>query len=145
MLVSLNPVTALAILGALLPPAQARAQEPAPPPVQEPAPPPPAQEPEAPPPAPPAPIEAAVAAPESKSEWLLMLERDRRTSFNAHSAELALAALADGLDPMLRPVALFALGASGERAMGPRLESWAIEGTPADRRAAILGLCESGY
>ncbi len=78
-------------------------------------------------------------------EWAGKLERDRRTSFNAHSAQLALEALTAGLDPTLRPVALFALGASGERSMTPRLESWAVEGTAADRRAAVLGLAEGGF
>ncbi|HUR27852.1 MAG TPA: hypothetical protein VM509_06680, partial [Planctomycetota bacterium] len=62
-----------------------------------------------------------------------LAERARRASFNAQSAELALEALTEGLDPLLRPAALFALGASRERAMSPRLESWAIEGSAADR------------
>ncbi len=78
-------------------------------------------------------------------ESRVLLEQSKRASFNAHSSELALAALAEGLDPSLRPAALFALGASGERAMGPRLESWAVEGAVADRRAAILGLAESRF
>ncbi len=73
-----------------------------------------------------------------------LLERSQRASFNAHSAELALAALAGGLDASLRPGALFALGASAERAMSPRLESWAVEGAPADRQAALLGLSQGG-
>ncbi len=73
-----------------------------------------------------------------------LLERSQRASFNAHSAELALAALAGGLEANLRPGALFALGASSERGMGPRLESWVVEGAPADRQAALLGLAEGG-
>lgn len=74
-----------------------------------------------------------------------MLARSARATFNAHSAELALGALSGELDPNLRPTALFALGASGERTMSPRLESWAIEGSPADRRAALLGFAEGGF
>lgn len=87
--------------------------------------------------------ESALAPAQREISELLALSA--RASFNAHSAELALSALSAGLDPAQRPVALFALGASGERAMRPRLESWAVEGSPADRRAAILGLVESGF
>lgn len=74
-----------------------------------------------------------------------LLALSARASFNAHSAELALSALSAGVEASERPVALFALGASGERAMRPRLESWAVEGSASDRRAAILGLVESGF
>jgi HEAT repeat protein len=92
----------------------------------------------------PAAAQAAQLTP-AQREFAELVAQSARTSFNARSAELALAALTAGLDPAQRPVALFALGASGERAMVPRLESWAVEGTGADRRAAILGIVESGY
>ncbi|MEO6710728.1 MAG: hypothetical protein ABIP42_14195, partial [Planctomycetota bacterium] len=88
---------------------------------------------------------AAVQASAPETEVRVLVERSDRASFNSHSAAMALSALAEGLDPALRPTALFALGASGERTMGPRLESWAVEGSVADRRAAILGLADGGF
>ena len=89
------------------------------------------------------PAQANAAA--SAEEWSAWIARNTRTSFNAHSAELALAALAKGIDGPRRAAALFALGAAGERAMTPRLESWALEGSPEDREAAILGLFDGGF
>src|SRR5688500_14997261 len=76
---------------------------------------------------------APVSAEEPRVQELrTLLERDPRASFSPHSAEVALASMSGGLDPRQRPTALFALGAAGERAMRPRLESWAVEGSPAD-------------
>lgn len=88
--------------------------------------------------------EAAAPPAADREDLRRAIRQSRRASFNAHSAELALVALSAGLESGLRPAALFAMGAAGERSMMPRLESWAVEGSPVDRRAAILGIGEGG-
>ncbi len=85
---------------------------------------------------------AAELAPES---WKRLLDRDPRVSYTARTAGAAIALLArPDLLAIERSSALFAIGAAGAQTERSRLESWAVEGSLADRQAALLGLGELG-
>lgn len=79
------------------------------------------------------------------SEWQRLIVRNDRVSFSQRTGALALEMLGrQNLTPTDRTAALFAIGAGSAIAERPRLLSWAQEGEPAERAAAVLGMGELG-
>lgn len=78
-----------------------------------------------------------------QAAWTDRLQRDLRASFTPRSGVAARTALErGGLVPAERAEALMALGCAGATNERARIASWSAEGTPVERKAAILALGE---
>ena len=79
-------------------------------------------------------------------DWFELQRRDPQLSFTPRSDDAALERLADPqISPLEQRAALTVLGISGLRSEVPRLESWALNGDPETRVAAILALGQIGW
>ena len=86
-----------------------------------------------------------LALPDQLGDLAELRARDRLLEFPPSAGERALADLArPELSPQDRATALLALGCSRLPSGRGMLESWAAEGSVAERRAAVLGLGEMG-
>lgn len=88
------------------------------------------------------PVEAAFPR---STAWEQLSVRDARVGFPTSAGEAAFSMLSEGTPPESeRALAFLAIGASKFERGRPMLQSWALEGSAAERRAAVLGLGEMG-